>query len=253
MSRTRRLSQMAFDFAPSVTPNAASTSEIADRIVREGLAPNTFILSMNRSVGAMDRSAMGRPWSLPSRLFTFPVRFLTDENGAERLQLRHPDLAGHPAIIALTRIVPEPEVWMAPQTEGNGTWMHAVDLMTPTLWPDLRETLHFTTHEQAAQALGNALMRRDKASDRNWSLEAARAVLHEISAEPDRESSRQLIAGPGLMPCLVEERWVPNVRCGGSTAAWLILHGLESGLLGYGPGGWISVTPDGIALRASGA
>jgi hypothetical protein len=246
MTQSRHSAQLAFDFSAS----RADAIDLGTRIVRAGLAPNAVILEINRAIACPDRKAYGQPWSLPSRLYAFPVDYLPDHQGRGRLRLRHPRLHDHPGLAELRTLVPEPESWLEPLDDGIGVWHHAVDLMTPQHWPDLQRTLAFTTSYDVSTALAYALLHAPRKARATWTVAAARTAMEALDAEPDIDASRAFLIGPGIMPSHVQGRWVPNLMCRGPQAAWLVIHGLEAGWFAYDRSGALDFTPDGIARRA---
>lgn len=259
MPMAHATAQFAFDFSP---PAAPSRDLLARRLVAGGFAPNDYVLSINRALATPDRSDLPKPWSLPSRLFHWPVDYLpADGDARDLLRLRHPALADHPGLTRLREAIPEPDAWAAPDTTGHGTWHHAVDLMTPELWPALLATLSFTTAADAATALAYAMHERTRAhSDLTrerrgrtapWTPALARTILARLGFDEPADASRALIAGTGLRPSRVNGRIAPNLFCEGGEAAWLVVHGLEQDFLAYGRDNALTVTESGMALRQS--
>ena len=252
--------QFSFDFAaptPLAQPGRAHTPRrdpLAERLIAAGLATHDAVLTINRALSVPDRSGMPTPWNLPSRLFQSPIGYepgTPDEPG--RLHLRHLALAEHPGVQAIRAQIPEPEHWddtLAP--DGILTWNHAVDLMTPRLWPMLIATRRFVDDDMIATALAFALLSPGltRGTREKWTLALARSVMGHLNAPEPADRSRALIAGDGLWPARIESHVAPNIRPRGAAAAWLTIHGIEDGYLAYAKSGWLGVTPKGLALRA---
>ena len=99
------------------------------------------------------------PWGLPSRLFQFPVTIEASDDGDAVISLHHPLLADHPYVREL-----EAETGIKAEFRGgfdfgtsNGTWHHAVDLVSTGHWHDLLGTARFTTPELIAGAVDYGL------------------------------------------------------------------------------------------------
>lgn len=255
--------QFSFDFAgppasPPIPhpagPRSAGLDPLAARIIAAGLAPNDAVLTINRALMIGDTRTLPAPWNLPSRLFQWPIAYepgTPDEPG--QLRLRHPALAEHPRVRAIRARIPEPEHWTdAPEPGDHLAWNHAVDLMTPRLWPELIATRHFVDDAMIATALAFALQSpaRLRGAREAWTLPLAREILSRLDAPEPNDRSRALIAGPGLMPARIDNRIVPNIAARGVAAAWLTIHGLEDGYLAHCRSGWLGVTAAGLALRA---
>lgn len=250
--------QISFDFAaPTTLPGRAHAPRrdpLAERLIAAGLAPNDSVLAITRALAVPDGSSLPAPWNLPTRLFQWPIDYepgTPEEPG--RLRLRHPALAEHPGVRAIRALIPEPEHWDDTAAPGDAlTWNHAVDLMTPRLWPELIATRRFVDDGMIASALAFALLSPGltRGTRERWTLALARTVMRHLDAPEPADRSRALLAGDGLWPARIESHVAPNIRPRGAAAAWLTIHGIEDGYLAYAKSGWLGVTPKGLALRA---
>ncbi|MDX0275734.1 hypothetical protein GOC21_17590 [Sinorhizobium meliloti] len=235
------------DEEPAIDP---PSDPLADALIAAELAPNTYILHLNR--GLTNPAAL----DLPSRLFRFPVEFMDAErNGGEsRLLLRHPLLWQVPQVSefiadieAKTGIRP---VWEPLDEFGRDfgdqwRWYHAVDLCNDQHWQRLLQTARFTDRDKIFTAVQLGL------ESKTLSLKNARAVMVELeSVEPETSVSSELMLGKALMPYQHDKGKLisPNISERNERGAWLVIHGLEDGFFTY-VGKYLSLTPDGLARR----
>jgi N6-adenosine-specific RNA methylase IME4 len=246
---TEIVSRLANDHERAVTFVGGVPDPVAEAVIAAGLAPNAFILDLNRGLtleGEID---------LPSRLFRHPVEFMDSKRtgGESRLLLRHPRLRDYLPVAdflddieAKTGIRPE---WQAEDEFGRDfgalwRWYHAVDLCSDKHFKDLLRTAHFTEPECIFNAVNFGL------SNKCLSVKNARAVMaHLGSIEPD-DRSAEALAGKGLSPYRdgSKKYIAPNISLRGDAGAWLTIHGMEDGWLGY-VGKFLSVTAEGMKRR----
>lgn len=236
-----------------IAPVASSGDAVLDVIIRSGLAPNAFMVELNSGL------TNDLPCLLPSRLFRFPVEFISASRlGApeSRLVLRHPDLWSAPDVTPFLdsiRVKTGIRVEWADEAEvgrdvgGRWRWYHAVDLCTDKHWCDLLETRNFTDTRSIFRAIVLNL------DSKSLSLKSARAVMSALGAvEPEGMSEAELL-GRGLSPYRDgTKRYIaPNIGLDGEPQAWLTIHGIEGGWLAY-IGRSLSVTPEGMERRERG-
>ena len=216
---------------------------LGEAIIAAGFAANGFDLSLNECLRVPSSFPLDDPWSLPSRLFQFPVRTPTPVAGeSRRLLLEHPSLVDHPYVRHVqstlgVAIVHDPA---AELRGGHGLWHHAVDLIIADRWDDLLRTRHFTTDEAIARAIAHGIFYNDGPA----------AVLHAKARHLlgvlgiDEPASRKdcLSAFMDPSPCAVDggkPRYPLNYGFGRTGCdAWHLLHALELG--------WVSRAKHGL-------
>jgi hypothetical protein len=101
--------QLGFSFEDEPSPD-----RLAERIITAGLAPNEYILSLNR--GLTNPHVL----PLPSRLYQFPIEFVEAHRlseivpDAQRLLLRHPALDQLPFVLEAAEKVGVVPTWEPP-------------------------------------------------------------------------------------------------------------------------------------------
>src|SRR3546814_11700023 len=72
---------------------------LGDLLVARGFAPNLAVLNINSALDVPRGFDLPEPWSLPSRMFRFPIEVCSPESDRPRkIGLRHPLLADHPYV-----------------------------------------------------------------------------------------------------------------------------------------------------------
>jgi hypothetical protein len=250
--------QFAFDFGDKVTPPApclTQRDELTDLLVSTGLIGSEYLLDLNRILE--NRT----PEKLPSRLFQFPIEFVSQSrtNGQSKLLLNHPLLAEHPFVQEVAKKTGVNPVWEPHDEFGRDRgaqprWWHAIDLMTKKHWRGLLETRQYTDSWEIAQAVALAL---------GWNaitVEIARDILTEINAEEPADRSLPALLGDGIYPChrvekhptsekVKSESWSINVWLKGAEAAWLVIHGMEDGWFKRGKDGYLQMSAEGLRRR----
>lgn len=252
----RWVSPSAEDAAGDLPDEAESAPAVAEddpvraAVLAAGLAPNAFILDLNRG------PSIGPAIDLPSRLFRSPIEFMDRKRGGNesRLLLRHPLLRDVPEIAAFILDVETKTgltvAWEAVDEFGRDfgktwRWYHAVDLCGDKHWKDLLDTRQFTDSAFIFNAVSLNLQSKGRLSVKN-----ARAIMAALeSVEPEGRSAADL-AGKGLWPYRdgSKKYIAPNIRDRNEASAWLVIHGIEDGWLAY-VGGHLSVTEEGMQRR----
>ncbi|WP_292960526.1 hypothetical protein [Novosphingobium sp. UBA1939] len=234
------------------TPPTAD--ELGARILSAGLAPNAFLLDLNRSLSS-DNQALPWPWNLPSRLMRGPIAVQqpeTDWQGnhhPRRIGLRHPRLADHPfvkqaeAALGMTIDREPPRNRHGYSDSDTARYWHAVDLISAGRVDDLLRTLDFTDPGAVLSAVAYGLdfgPHEGKAKGRpHLTPKAARTVLAAIGADCPAEADDALRAADFAE--VKQERGKPhrvvNWRNTFTKAAnvWGRILGIERGWLKQGP------------------
>src|SRR3546814_15720941 len=72
---------------------------LGDLLVARGFAPNLAVLNINSALDVPRGFDLPEPWSLPSRMFRFPIAVCSPESDRPRkIGLRHPPLADNPYV-----------------------------------------------------------------------------------------------------------------------------------------------------------
>ncbi|WP_082006103.1 MT-A70 family methyltransferase [Ensifer sp. ZNC0028] len=232
------------------TAAAATADRLAEALIDAKLAPSSAVLHFDR--GLTNPASV----SLPSRLFRFPIEFMSAERGGDesRLLLRHPLLWQVSDVVDFlvevekktgVRPVWEPLDEFGRDFGERWRWYHAVDLCNDRYWQGLIETMRFTDRDKVFAAVQIGL------DGKSLSLKNARAIMSELeSAEPSTALSVELMLGNALRPYQHDKRKLisPNIAVRDEAGAWMVIHGLEDGFFNYA-GNYLSVTPDGMARR----
>ncbi|GGD28871.1 hypothetical protein [Aureimonas glaciei] len=157
------------------------------------------------------------------------------DDGREQLWLVHESLAEHPQVtLAEAALGKRLEVWtrgsLGRHRATKASWRHAMDLADDDHFQDLIDTAHLTTPADIDSAVTLHLDGWDHRKGRKpaLSIKNARRILDEIGAGCEIHSrSRELIYGDGLQVSPGIE-YYPRNRIG---VAWMVIHGLEDGLL----------------------
>lgn len=251
-----------------MTAPLGSADPVGDALLAGGLAASAYVLDLNGALTAPGEFLQEMPWSLPSRLFKFPIEVCPHYPGAPRkLGLMHPLLSAHPFVRRVEAVMGFPMVpGGAPNDAGYtrttlGQWWHAVDLISER-WRELLDTRHFTTPEHIAGAVEFGLHYRAQ----RFGLRDAHAVMRAIGAEPpgDRHAVLRCFHRPssaasepkanGKRGTAAEQRsqrgrWPVNyaVSADGHARAWAAILGLKSGWLRHARSGYAEWTEAGRA------
>lgn len=275
MKRRSSADQFALDLFPEEAKAAAPVPRVDDlaaRLIAAGLVPNEFILDLNRGLTTPYDMALDAPWSLPSRLFRFPIEFMAGKrraDGMSRLLLRHPKLGDHPFVRRVEDALGLSIGWEPEDEFGRPfghlpMWWHAVDLMGDKHWQDLCCTSHFTTREDLLRAIGFAVScsagsEGDAKKRPALALEHARYLLGVLDAPEPADRSDAFLRGDGLHPghciernskgTITAQRWAVNIRDGGPDGTWAYVHGIEDGWLFRDRCGHLQVSAEGLKRR----
>ena len=265
MKRRADPAQLCFDLRP--------VDDLAARLVAAGVVPNEFLLDLNRGLTTPYDMALEAPWSLPSRLFRFPIEFMAGKHrpdGMSRLLLRHPKLGDHPFVRQVEErmglsIDWEDEDEFGRPFGGLATWWHAVDLVHDKHWRDACCTSHFTTREDLIRAVGFAVSRSagyEGAAKKRpaLALETARYLLGVLGADEPEDRSHAFLSGKGLWVGRITEehprtgkttsvRWPVNIMDSGPAGTWAHIHGIEDGWFFRDRSGFLQVSPEGRERR----
>lgn len=223
---------------PTATP---LKDELGDRLIAAGLINSTYTLDINRTLTTPYEMDLEGVWSLPSRLFRFPIEVSDfDADGPRRMGLMHPLLADHPFVVQVSEAMGE--VLMAggaPNRFGytktdSATWWHAVDLMNTRHWRDLLATREFTSDEAILQAVAFSV---SHCGDDAIDTKIARQVLAALGVAEPTDGLALLCKLDRPTGLTGEDNVVRYpVNTGGQDGAdlaWCMVLGLERGWLKY--------------------
>jgi len=255
-----------------MTDTIPKTDELGEAIILEGLAVNSFLLDLNGSLEAPRDFRAAAPFNLPSRLFQWPIETNVLKDGTRRLGLRHPELAAHPFVHHVEKVLGvKLDPHGAPNDYGvtdSGTaqWWHAVDLISAGMWRELLDTAQFTTPKYIMDAVAYGLdySRHDDDAARGFiSTHDARVIMCEMgSEEPDEDRAafmRRVLMKPSA--CKQDKKatfWAVNTNSGicAEEKAWSRIIGLEYGWLAHDRAGflqWSEAGRDRMAASATAA
>jgi hypothetical protein len=236
---------------PAIPPKP---DPLADALVAHGFATNAFMLTLG-GIRAANTMELAYPWSLPSRMFQFPVELSNEhEEGPRRIFVRHPLLTEHPLVKHIEATIGI-KISADDLSHEHAEWWHAVDLISAGQWRELLETRRFTTDDHIASAASYGL--EYSPHDRNRkgyiSTAEAREIMAAInSSEP---ADRQAIIFEHLMPPSPvksekgPERWPINSSFSeadtAANRAWAHIIGIEAGWFGYDRSGFLGWTVKG--------
>lgn len=236
---------------------------VGEALIRHGLVRNAFDLDIEHALSVRRVGVQyGQPWSLPSRLFQFPIETHRPDRGQpRRLGLVHPALHEHPFVQQVEALGFEVAPGGAPNAYGYtlteiATWWHACDLGCADRWDELLDTMRFSTPGRVCQAVAFRLGQRHKG--RPFGPMHARDVLGRIGSEepaalplsavfwkpsPIQEQGPRGPKGPEQWPvnCSPSHRR-PKLPEGGT--AWALVHALEAGWVAF-RGSHLQWTPKG--------
>lgn len=238
--------------------------DLATLIVERGLAASTYLLDLNRTLSVPRDFPLSHPWSLPSRLFRFPIEVSAGlDEAPRRIGLMHPLLADHPFVRHVEEVlgtVLDPDG--APNAYGvsnarSGLWWHAVDLVSAGQWRALLETRRFTTDEDIARAVayGLSYSAHDGKRQGYLSVSAARAIMAALDA-PEPAGRCGLLAFSGPSPCKPGNgpaHWpINHPALPANAVAWALIHGIESDWFAHDRAGLLQWTASGRERFAAG-
>lgn len=232
--------------------------ELGDTLVAKGFVPNTFILDLNGSLTVPHTMELPAPWNLPSRLFRFPIS-VEGRGGDRRIGLAHPLLGEHPFVQLVAAElgaaldpagVDQPGGFCA---QRQGTWWHAVDLVSAGQWRELLATRQFTTDADIAGAVAYGLdySSQEEGRKRNGHITTAEAreMMRAIGVDEPTDTAGLLREFMRPTPCKSDgsaERWPINqMGAGRIDRAWGRIIGIERGWFGYDRSGFLQWTPAG--------
>jgi hypothetical protein len=220
---------------PAPKPAARPADPIGELLVAQGFVPNEFLLDLNKGLQAP--TPPDWPWSLPSRLFQFPVEVTEPIDGVRRVGLLHPDLAEHPFVRQLEAAGVKVDPNGAPNPYGYtkvglGRWWHTVDLIGAGLWRELIATRHFTTDGDLLHGVAHGL--------EYGALEVADArellTILGIAEPADRQATLRLLSRPsackqdnGAIHWPINDSFQDGVRPDPGGLAWARVFGIEAG------------------------
>lgn len=196
------------------------------RLSEEGLATSAA-LRPDAGLAVPCTMTLSMGWSLPSRLFRFPVEVCSPTaTHPRRIGLRHPKLGDHPFVCAIEEALAiELDPAGAPNAYGYSSqrtarWWHAVDLVSVGCWRELLKTAHFTTAEGIAGAVAYGL---------DYAGEGRTPRRGHITTAEARQMLRAICAGePSDRGALLLQLSTPKlVNSDGCAAHWPINNGFE--------------------------
>lgn len=232
---------------PPVLPVERETDPLVEQLVAGGLAPNEYLLNMNRALycpPAMD---------LPSRLFQWPVEFVDRsrrEDGKSALLLNHPAFDGMPFVDEIEARCGVRPIWEDRDEFGRERisryqYFHAMDLLTDEHWSDMLRTRHFCSEK----AITNGLCYR--ATYGGLSTDNMRSVLAAINAaEPSDQSSAYLASDAVRVTEALQGIFVGLTDWSSVDAVWATVHGLESKKLKRDKSGHLRFSPAFLAEKS---
>lgn len=240
------------------SPDALGQDSIGEKLLASGLVRSWYALDRHTAMEAPASFLIDEPWTMPSRLFRFPIETSAPTaTSPRRIGLLHPRLADHPFVRHVEAVMGfalEPDG--APNYAGYtqtkvGPWWHACDLIS-NHWQDLLATRQFTSDDMIARAVAFGLQYR-----RGFSLAHAHKVMQAIgaTAPDDRPRLMRRLRSPshikpekGTGP----GHWAVNFGAGDEThsEAWTMIVGLEDGWLHHDRSGFVAWTEAGREAHA---
>lgn len=255
-----------YDDIKDMIMDAPNTDTLGIALVEKGFAPNLALLDINNSLSVPHGFDLPAPWSLPSRMFRFPIEVCRPYDDQPRtLGLRHPLLADHPYVRHVeARLGFEIARNGAPNRHGYSTgptarWWHAVDLVMAGKWRELLETREFTERNCIMQAVAFGCRyshHEDKKASGYLSVPDARKVMDAVgSKEPgERSATIRTFSAPSL--CRQEkgaEHWPINTgRLPAEAVAWGMIFGVEDGWFRHDRAGFLQWSELGRERYAAG-
>ena len=250
-----------FDFGEEPPTNDRPPPDaLGDDLIRKGLAPNSFILDLNRGLTVPAGMELPYPWNLPSRLFQFPIEVTDLKDGAERrIGVLHPLLKDHPFVKHVEAVMSiEIDPAGAPNEYGysdasKGQWWHAVDLVSCGHWRELLDTARFTAPQHIAGAVSYGLdysPHDGKKRNGYISTREAREIMKAINS-PEFEDRDAIITAQFCLPSPHKQEkgsitWPINTRAGDQEAkAWGRILGIEAGYFAHNRAGFLNWTERG--------
>lgn len=236
-------------------------------LLEHGFVHSEYVLDLNDGLHVPYDMALPAPWSLPSRMFRFPIETWEPPPGQpRRLGLLHPRLAGHPFVrrvegalgIAIERDG-------APNEHGYSKaplalWWHAVDLVTSGHWRDLLATADFTTPGDIMRAVAHGLAYSPhdarKRKQGHLSTSEAREIMAYLGRAPPAEPPAPWQAFDQPRPCKQEkgpDHWPINAVRGltPEAEAWATIAAVEDGTFAYDRSGYLQWSERGRARHGA--
>lgn len=249
-----------------MTMDSPETDTLGAMLVEKGFAPNLALLDINNSLAVPHGFELPAPWSLPSRLFRFPIEVCCpDGDRPRRIGLRHPLLADHPYVRHIEAAIDfEIDRNGAPNRHGYSSgptarWWHAVDLISAGKWRELLETQEFTEPGCIMNAVAFGCRyshHEDKRASGYLSTAEAREIMREVGAtEPDERGGtiRAFSAPMVCRPDKGSEHWPINTgRLCAEDVAWGMIFGIEDGWFRYDRSGHLQWSELGRERYAAG-
>jgi hypothetical protein len=229
--------------APPAVEVEREPDALVERLVSSGLVANEYLLNLNASLSvARD--------DLPSRLFQFPVEFVSRDRTEDesRLLLVHPDLACFPFVDEIeakagVRPVWEPLDEFGRDRGSNWRYFHAVDLLTDKHWRDLIATRNFTDNKAIVLGL---CFHMDYG---NLSTENARAVLGEIGSTEPSDKSADFLHSPRVKVTHCQQGKFVGFDRRDHLSIWAAVHGLEAKIFKRSRNGHLQFSPSFLAEK----
>jgi hypothetical protein len=216
---------------------------VAEKIVGVGYAPNEYILGLNRAINVIYGE-------LPSRLFQFPVEFVSRDrqpDGQSKLWLRHPDFEGLPFLDIIERDVGVRPVWSPVDEYGRdrteGMFWHAIDLLDDAHFRDMLATRNFTDKRWVINGL------RFHLDCGSLSVKNARAVLAEYGCTEPDDRSEAFLNSPEVRVCNCQQGKIVGMWTRDERSVWAAIHGLESKRFKRDRAGYLRFSPGFLAEK----
>lgn len=229
------------------------TDPLVELLIAKKFATNRFLLELNGGLEVPADFELSAPWSLPSRMFQWPIEVQLPAWGSThpaKIGLMHPDLGDHPFVKHVEaalgyRIPSEPATNDCGYSKSRlAVWWHAVDLANAGHWQGLKDTARFTTPDLIFRAINHSLRyacREDGRGQRKLVLAARDMMAWLGSGEPeDQVASVRKLGVPQKVGDEKGARWPINYS-GEATSeqeAWALLHGVTGGWITYDRSGY---------------
>jgi hypothetical protein len=234
-----------FAATPSVVV-LPETDPLVERIVGAEVAPNEYLLLLNRAIHVAAND-------LPSRLFQWPVEFVDRarrDDGQSVLLLNHPDLAAMAFVDEIERRVGVRPHWESTDEYGRDRgerhrYYHALDLLTDKHWRDLLATRNCTDRDGIISGL------KFHGDYGGLSIENTRAVLSGIGEdEPNDRSAAYLASDKVRITNAQQGQFVGFAHAPGDLASvWAAIHGLEARKFRRDKNGYLRFSPGFLAEK----
>lgn len=210
---------------------------LGDLLVARGFAPNLAVLNINSALDVPRGFDLPEPWSLPSRMFRFPIEVCSPESDRPRkIGLRHPLLADHPYVRHVEGLLGFEIDRHGYTSAPTARWWHAVDLISAGKWRELLQTQTFTEPGCIMRAVAYGCRyshHEDKKGAGYITTAEARAIMREMGATEPGDHGAIILAFSHPMICRQDngsEHWPINSgpRCA-EDLAWGFILGIEQG------------------------